>query len=266
MGDRRQPAFGVPHRRGRVAVDRSEIAVTVDQCLPQAERLRHPHQCVVDRLVAVRVIGLHHLADDGRALDIAAVGRDVQVVPHRVQDPALHGFEPVAQVRQCARRDHRKGVIQIARPRRLGEMARPRSARRNARRSRRESLSERPFLFAIALLSPRAGRVIRTIRPNTTKPGKPAADNASFSDTISAYTVNALLSSCNWVSARQAQTSSPSSLSTRDGHDLRQSNPATLSRNAAPSLLSPPKPDEGPPYEQLAEGRIRLTRSWPQAG
>ena len=125
--DRRQPALGVPHRRRRVAVDRAEIAVTVDQRLPQAERLRHPHECVVDRLVAVRVIGLHHLADNRRALDVAAVGRDVQVMPHRVQNPALHGLEPVAQVGQGARGDHREGVVQVARSSRLGEMARPRS-------------------------------------------------------------------------------------------------------------------------------------------
>ena len=84
MSDRRQPALGIAHGRRRVAVDRPKIAVAVDQRLPQAERLRHPHQGVVDRLVAMRVVGLHHLADHCRALDVTAISRDVQVMPHRI--------------------------------------------------------------------------------------------------------------------------------------------------------------------------------------
>ena len=65
LRDRSQPAFGITHGRRRIAIDRTEIAVTVDQRLPQTKRLRHPHQSVVDRLVAVRVVRLHDLADHG---------------------------------------------------------------------------------------------------------------------------------------------------------------------------------------------------------
>ena len=121
LGDRPQAALGVPHRGGRVAVDRAEVAVALDQGIPQAERLGHPDQGVVDRLVAVRVIALHHLADDRRALDEPAVGRDVQVVPHRVQDAALDRLEAVADVGQGPRRDHAQGVVEVARPGRLGQ-------------------------------------------------------------------------------------------------------------------------------------------------
>ncbi len=85
--------------RRRIAVDRPEIAVPVDEWLPQHERLSHPHQRVIDRLVAVGMIGLHRAADHRGTLDVAALGRHVQVVPHRIQDAPLHGFEPVANVR-----------------------------------------------------------------------------------------------------------------------------------------------------------------------
>src|SRR5262245_35013209 len=69
----------------------------------------------------MRVIRFHHLADDRSALDVAAVGADVQVMPHRIQDTTLHRLEPIAQVWQCARGDDRKRVIKVARPGRFGE-------------------------------------------------------------------------------------------------------------------------------------------------
>ena len=121
LGDRREPALGVTEGGRRIAVDRAEVAVAVDERMPHAERLRHADQRIVDRLVAVRVVGLHHLADDRRALDIPAVGRDVQVVPHRIQDPTLHGLEAVAHVGQGTRRDHAQGVVEVSGARGLGQ-------------------------------------------------------------------------------------------------------------------------------------------------
>ena len=68
--DLRQPALGVAHRRGVIAIDRAEIALPVDQQIAQRKRLRHSDERVVNRLVAVRVIFTHHIADDARALHI----------------------------------------------------------------------------------------------------------------------------------------------------------------------------------------------------
>ncbi len=113
LGDRCQTALGVPHGGGRIAVDGAEIAIALDQGMTQAEGLSHPHQGVVDRLIAVRVIGLHHLADDCGRLDVPAVGRQVQVFPHRIQDPALHGFKSVTHVRQGSRCDHAQRIRQV---------------------------------------------------------------------------------------------------------------------------------------------------------
>jgi hypothetical protein len=113
-GDRRRrhPALGVAHRR-RTIVQRPEVAVPVDQRDPHGPGLRHPDQGVVDRAVAVRVELTHHVTDDPGALHMAAVRADPHL-GHRVQDPALHRFQPVPGVRQGPGVDHRVCVLQEA--------------------------------------------------------------------------------------------------------------------------------------------------------
>jgi hypothetical protein len=73
LGERLEAGFGVPVGRGRVAVDRAEVALAVDQGVPHAEVLRQAHQCVVRGRVAVRVVVADDFADDFGALAIRAV-------------------------------------------------------------------------------------------------------------------------------------------------------------------------------------------------
>ncbi len=112
VGDLLQPALGVAHRGGVVAVDRAEIALPVDQRVAQREVLRHSHQRVVDRHVAVRVVLAHHLADDAGALDVRAVPDGVRLV-HRVQHPPVHRLQAVADVRQRPPHDHAHCIIEV---------------------------------------------------------------------------------------------------------------------------------------------------------
>jgi hypothetical protein len=56
MRDLGQADFGVPHGRGVVAVRRAEVALAVDQHVAHDPILRHAHDGVVDRGVAVRVV------------------------------------------------------------------------------------------------------------------------------------------------------------------------------------------------------------------
>ena len=107
-----QPRLGVPHRRGRVAVDRAEVALAVDQRVAHVEVLRQPHERVVDRRVAVGMEIAHHLADDLRALAVAARRRQ----PHRlhaVQHAAMRRLQPVAGVGQRSSNDYAHGVIHV---------------------------------------------------------------------------------------------------------------------------------------------------------
>ena len=74
LGQPRQLALGVSIGGGRVAIDGAEISLAVDQRVAEAERLRHADQRIVNRHVAMRMVPLEHLAHDGGALGVAAVG------------------------------------------------------------------------------------------------------------------------------------------------------------------------------------------------
>ena len=113
--DARQPRFGVPHGRRRIAVDGSEIPLAVHQRIAQGERLRHADQRVIHRNVAVRMVFAQHIADDVGAFPGGAIG----VQPHRihaVKDAPVHGLQAVAHVGQGAADDHAHGVIEIRPP------------------------------------------------------------------------------------------------------------------------------------------------------
>ena len=120
MADLARPAFGVAHGRRRIAVDRAEVALPVDERQAHGEILRHAHQRVVDRLVAVRMVFAHHVADHARRLHVFLVGR-VPVLVHRIEDAPMHRLEPVARVRQRARHDHAHGVIEVTALHLLGD-------------------------------------------------------------------------------------------------------------------------------------------------
>ncbi len=119
-GRPRQPRFGVAHGRRRIAVDRAEIALPVDQRQAHGEILRHAHQRVVDRAVAVRVILTHHVADDARRFHVFAVGR-MPFRVHRIEDAPMHRLEAVARVGQRPRHDHAHGVIEVGALHLLGD-------------------------------------------------------------------------------------------------------------------------------------------------
>ena len=114
-GDRGQPRLRVAHRGGRVAVDRAEVALAVDERVAHREVLGEPDERVVQRAVAVRVVLAHHLADDRRALAVRA-RRGQAHLAHRVQDPAVDGLEAVADVGQGARHDDAHRVVEVAHP------------------------------------------------------------------------------------------------------------------------------------------------------
>ena len=108
-----QPALGVAHGGGVIAVDVAEVALAVDQRIAHGEVLGQPHQRVVDRLVAVRVVVAHHLADDLGALLVAAGGVELQLA-HGVEDAPVHGLQAVAHVGQRAVHDGRQRVGEVA--------------------------------------------------------------------------------------------------------------------------------------------------------
>ena len=123
LGGLGEPALRVTVGRGRVAVDRAEIALGIDERVADDPRLGEADQRVIDRGVAVRVVVAEHLADDLGAFVVRAVVQQAQA-EHRVKDAALHGLEAVARVRQGARDDHRHRVIDVGGLHDLGDVGR----------------------------------------------------------------------------------------------------------------------------------------------
>ncbi len=116
----RHAHLGVAHRRGRVAIDRAEIALSVDQQIAHRKRLRHAHDRVVDRDVAVRVIFADHIADHPGGFLVGPVVV-VAEFAHRVQHAPVHRLEAVANVRQCAPDDDAHRIVKIGLPHLLFE-------------------------------------------------------------------------------------------------------------------------------------------------
>ncbi len=111
-GDAGEAGFGVPHGRGRIAIDGTEIALAIDQRIAHGEILRHADERIVDRGVAVRVEFAEDFADDFGALAGGAVGRQTHFA-HAEKNAAVDGFEAVADVGKGASHDHAHGVIDV---------------------------------------------------------------------------------------------------------------------------------------------------------
>ena len=112
MRDLGEARLGVAHRRRRIAVDRAEVALPVDQRHAHRPVLRHAHQRVVDRGVAVRMVFTHHVADR-RAPTSHVCGSSGSRSHACVEDAAVHRLQAVAHVRQRAADDHAHRVIEV---------------------------------------------------------------------------------------------------------------------------------------------------------
>ena len=66
MRDFRHANFGVTHRSGRIAVNRSEITLSIDQRITQGKVLRHADNRVVNCRIAMGMIFTDHIAHDPR--------------------------------------------------------------------------------------------------------------------------------------------------------------------------------------------------------
>ena len=97
VGDFGKPCFCVTISRRGVAVDRAEVAVSVDKRAADREVLSKPYESVVNRDVAVGVIFAENVADDKRALSERLVAGQIKFA-HAVKDTAVYGFQTVPDV------------------------------------------------------------------------------------------------------------------------------------------------------------------------
>jgi hypothetical protein len=112
VADRGQAGLGIAVGGRRVAVDRAEVPLAIYQRVAKAEVLRHAHEGVIQRHVAVGVVFGERVTDDPGALAVRRGGAQPHLV-HRVQDSPMNGLEAVADVGQRARHDHAHRVVDV---------------------------------------------------------------------------------------------------------------------------------------------------------
>ena len=97
---------------GGIVIDRTEVALAVDQGVAEGEGLGHAYHGVIDGLVGVGMILTEYFADDAGGLAMRLVGAHTEIV-HCVEDAALDGFEAVAGVGEGAGDDHAHRVVEV---------------------------------------------------------------------------------------------------------------------------------------------------------
>ena len=64
FGQKSQPRFRIPVRRGRITVNGSKVALSVNQAVAHVEVLGHAHQGIVNRAVSMGVVFLQNFANN----------------------------------------------------------------------------------------------------------------------------------------------------------------------------------------------------------
>ena len=95
---RGQTRLGVSHSSGRVIIHRPKVPVAINQRGTHGKVLGHPHEGIVNRLVAVGVIFTQHFPDDAGAFFKGSIVSQAQFM-HRVENTTVNGFESIAGIR-----------------------------------------------------------------------------------------------------------------------------------------------------------------------
>ncbi len=108
----RHARLRVSHCGRRIAVDRTEVSLAVDERITQREVLRHSHERRIDHRLTVRVVVARRVAGNLRALPVLRTRRQVQVV-HRDEDSSLRRLQAVADVGQRPGMDDTECVREV---------------------------------------------------------------------------------------------------------------------------------------------------------
>ena len=101
-----QTALGVTHGCGRVAVDGTEVTLTVDQGVAHRPVLGHTHQGSIYGTVAMGMVLTEHLTHDAGTF-LIGVGTGVANAQHTVEDTTVDGLEAVSYIREGTCNNHR---------------------------------------------------------------------------------------------------------------------------------------------------------------
>ena len=107
----RHARLGVTHGRRRIAFDRTEVSLAIDERFAHRPGLGHVDERGVNHRLAVRVIVTARVTANLGALPVLPVREEREIV-HRIEDAALRRLQPIARIRQRARDDDRHRVIE----------------------------------------------------------------------------------------------------------------------------------------------------------
>ena len=108
----REAALGVTHGSWRVAVNRTEVTLSVHKHVAHVPALSHTHQSAIDRQVAVWVILTEHLTNDARTL-LIRVAACVADTEHTVEDAAVYRLKSIANIREGTSHNHRHTIVDV---------------------------------------------------------------------------------------------------------------------------------------------------------
>ncbi len=103
--------LGITHRSRRIALDGTEVPLSLDEAVAHRPRLSHVYQCRVNRGLTVRVVVTGGITTDLRTFPVVFAGSETEVI-HRQQNPALRRLQSIAHVGQSPRNDNRHRVVE----------------------------------------------------------------------------------------------------------------------------------------------------------
>ena len=110
--DPRHPYFGIAHRCRRIAIDRTEVTLPVDQQITHGKRLGHADHRVVNSSITVRMVLADHVADDASRLLVGLVVV-VAEFAHGIQHASMYRLQAIANIRQGSSDDDAHRVVEI---------------------------------------------------------------------------------------------------------------------------------------------------------
>ena len=112
FGDAAQTDFRITHGSRGIAVDRTKVAMAVNERIAERERLRHTDDRVIDSGITVRVVLTDHVADHTGRLFIGNIVA-VAESPHGIKHAAVNRLETVPGIRERASDQHAHRVIEV---------------------------------------------------------------------------------------------------------------------------------------------------------
>ena len=118
-----QASLGVTHCSCRIAVDRTKVAVAVNQRNTHGEWLRQTNHGVVHRRVAMRVILTDYVTNGTGGLSMGALWGDAAFI-HRIQNAAMNRLQAVANIGKRARNNNAHRILEERRAHLFAKLSR----------------------------------------------------------------------------------------------------------------------------------------------